>query len=427
MTYFEPILETMPRKELDVLRLERLQSTLNRAYLNVAHYRRAFDSVNILPEDIRSIDDLESLPFTTRDDVEANYPYDMFAVPLREVVRMHSPSAKSSKPVVTGYTKNDLVHWAKLVARYMVAAGVTKDDVVQVAFRYGLLSGGFGMHAAAELVGASVIPTGVGNTAEQIMIMQDYLTTVLVCTPRYALVIMDGMKQKQVNPKALRLRIGVMGGEPLSHELRQEIESGLGIEVFDNYGSSVVIGPGIAGECQAHQGLHVYEDYFIAEVIDPYSLKRLEPGERGELVITTLAREAYPLIRYRTGDITSVMKDKCPCGRTHMRLSGFYGRVDNSFKVKGVMVSPNRIEEILAEQGIDTKFQARVYTSGAREIIEVLLEVKEGLFFDEMRAQETFIERIERAMHAGLGVRVKVRIVPAKAFVGKGVVVDERL
>lgn len=426
MTYFDPVHETMPREELDVLRLERLQSTLNRAYLNVAHYRRAFDDVGILPEDIMSIDDLQSLPLTTREDIEANYPYDMFAVPLREVVRMHRPSAKSSKPVVTGYTRNDLINWARLVARYMVASGVTKDDVVQIAFRYGLLSGGLGMHAAAELIGASVIPTGVGNTAEQIMIMQDYLTTVLACTPRYALVLMDTVKQMHVNPRALRLKTGIMGGEPLSLELRKEIESSLGIEVFDNYGSSLVMGPGIAGECQAHEGLHVYEDYFIAEVIDPKSLKRLDPGEKGELVITTLTREAYPLIRYRTGDITSIMEDSCPCGRTHMRLSGFYGRVDNSFKVKGIMVNPSRIEQILSEQGVDTRFQVRVYMEGARELSEVLLEVKEGLFFDEMRAQETFIERIERAMYAGLGVRMKVKIVPGAVISGRGVVVDER-
>jgi len=297
--------------------------------------------------------------------------------------------------------------------------------VIQIAFRYGLMTGGFGFHAAAELIGASVIPADIGNTSEQVIIMRDYLTSVIACMPSYALILLDKLDELSINPKGLRLRRAILGAERLSPRVRQRFEE-LGIEVFNSYGSSVVLGPGIAGECGAHEGLHLYEDFFIAEVIDPSSGQALPAGVKGELVITTLAREAFPLIRYRTGDITMLMEGACPCGRTHLRLSDIFGRTDDAIKVKGVGVSPDRIREILEHEGVSTRTQLHVYREGSYEKADVLLEVGENLFFDEMRTQKAFVERLEKAIHAGISVRMGVRIVPATAFKGTAVVVDER-
>ena len=417
--------ETMPREELKVLQLERLQSTLNRAYLNVTHYRRALDAAGILPEDIKSLSDIQKLPFTTRREIEQCYPYDMFAVPLREVVRIHTSSGQGRKPIVTGHTANDLKTWARLVARFLICAGITRDDVIQIAFRYGLMTGGFGFHAAAELIGASVIPADIGNTAEQVIIMRDYLTSVIACMPSYALILLDKLEELSINPKGLRLRRAILGAERLSPKVRQRFTD-LGIEVFNSYGSSVVLGPGIAGECGAHEGLHLYEDFFIAEVIDPASGQVLPAGARGELVITTLAREAFPLIRYRTGDITMIMEGSCPCGRTHLRLADIFGRTDDAIKVKGVGVTPDRIREILEHEGVQTRTQLHIYREGSYEKADVLLEVGDSLFFDEMRTQKALVERLEKAIHAGTSVRMGVRIVPSAAFRGSSVVVDER-
>jgi phenylacetate-CoA ligase len=418
--------ETMPGKELKVVQLERLQSTLNRAYLNVAHYRRALDSAGVLPEDITSLDDIGKLPFTTREDIEKNYPYDMFAVPLREVVRIHASSGQARRPIVTGYTANDLKAWTRLMARFLTGIGVTKDDVVQIAFRYGLMTGGFGFHAASELIGASVIPADIGNTADQVMIMRDYLTSTIACTPSYALILLDELGKAGINPKALRLRRAVLGAEKLTPALREKIENDLGVEVFDSYGSSVVLGPGIAGECTAHDGLHIYEDFFIPEIIDPATGRVLGPGQKGELVITTLMREAFPVIRYRTGDITSIKEGTCPCGRTHLRLEEIYGRTDNTVKIKGVSVTLDRVIQILRAEGVDTRTQLNIRREGAYERADVLLEVEETLFFDEMRTQKAFIEKLEKAIHSGTGVRMGVRIVPLSAFKGKAGIVDER-
>ena len=422
----ETLYETMPRSELEVFQLERLQSTLNRAYLNVAHYRRALDSAGILPDAVKSLSDIKNLPFTTRADIEKGYPYDMFAVPLREVVRIHTSSGQARKPIVTGYTAGDLRAWARLMARFLAGAGISKDDVIQIAFRYGLMTGGFGFHAAAELIGASVIPADIGNTAEQVIIMHDYLTTIIACTPGYALILLDRINQMNINPKTLRLRRAILGADRLGPAVRAKIEQGLGVEVFNSYGSSVVMGPGIAGECGAHDGMHVYEDFFIAEVVDPDTGDLLGPGKKGELVITTLMREAFPLIRYRTGDITMIKPGDCPCGRTHMRLEDFYGRLDDTIKIKGVSVSPERILQILKGEGVEARSQVRIYREGPFERADVLLEVGEKLFFDEMRAQKSFMEKLEKALHTGTSVRIGVRIVPGSAFKGSGMVVDER-
>jgi phenylacetate-CoA ligase len=424
---FEASYETVKESELRQVQLERLQSTLNRAYLNVAHYRRALDAAGMLPDEIKSLDDIKKLPFTTRQDIEKCYPYDMFAVPLREVVRIHASSGQARKPIVTGYTAGDLRAWARLMARFLTGTGITRDDVIQISFRYGLMTGGFGFHAAAELLGASVIPADIGNTNEQIIIMRDYLTSAIACTPGYALILLGRLNELDINPKSLRLRRAILGADSLSPAVRSKIEQGLGVEVFNSFGSSVVMGPGIAGECSAHDGLHVYEDFFIAEVIDPLTGNTLGEGKKGELVITTLMREAFPLIRYRTGDITMVQAGACPCGRTHMRLAGFYGRTDDTVKVKGISIAPSRIRELLLSLDIDNRSQLHIYRDGAYEKADILIEVGERLFFDEMRTQKIFMENLEKKLHTNLGIRVGIKIIPQSGFKGDGAVVDERV
>jgi phenylacetate-CoA ligase len=418
--------ETMPRPELELLQLERLQSTLNRAYLNVAHYRRAFDAGGILPENIQSLADLIKLPFTTREDLEKSYPYDMFAVPLREVVRIHTSSGRARNAIVTGYTGGDLKAWARLMARFLVGTGITKDDVIQISFRYGLMTGGFGFHSAAELVGASVIPADIGNTAEQATIMQHYLTSAIACTPGFALILLDKLRELGINTKSLRLRRAILGAEKLTPSVRENITQGLGVEVFNSYGSSVVMGPGIAGECTAHDGMHIFEDFFIPEIINPETGIVLGPGEKGELVITTLMREAFPLIRYRTGDITMIKSGACSCGRTHMRLEDFYGRTDDTIKIKGTSVSPERIRALLAAEGISTGMKIHIYRDGFHEKADVILQVQENLFFDEMKTQKAFMEKLEKILHAGTNVTMGVKIVPHSAFKEGPIVVDER-
>ncbi len=302
------------------MQLERLQATLNRAYRSVPFYHRKFEALNVAPEDVQLLSDVAKLPFTTKDDIRDGYPYEMFAVPLREIVRIHSSSGASTKPIVVGYTKNDLKHWSEQVARVMSSAGVTKDDVVQVAFDYGLLTGGFGMHYGAERLGASVIPVSMGNTERQIQIMQDFRSTALVSTPSYALYMIEVMDRMGVAPEGLCLRVGLFGGEPMSEAARARIESRLQILVTDNYGVSAVMGPGIAGECELKDGLHINEDHFLLEIIDPVTLEVLGRGEEGELVITTLTKEGVPMIRYRTRDVTRITRGPCRCGRTTARM-----------------------------------------------------------------------------------------------------------
>ncbi len=309
--------ECLPREEIEQLQLERLQSTLNRVYRKVAFYRKKFDELKILPEDIQSLKDLANFPLTSKEDLRQSYPYGMFALPLREVVRIHSSSGVTGKPTVTGYTRNDLHHWSQLTARVLTAGGVTKDDVVQITFRYGLLTGAFGLHQGAELIGASVIPMSTGNTQKQVMIMQDYKTTTLVGTPSYALRLAKYLEEVGIDPKSLSLKLGLFGGEPFPEAMRKEIEERLFITATDNYGVSEVMGPGVSAECLCKNGLHLYEDHFIPEIIDPQTLQVLPPGAEGELVLTTLTKEAFPLIRYRTRDITAL--DFSPCLKNHSK------------------------------------------------------------------------------------------------------------
>ncbi|HEY5973752.1 MAG TPA: phenylacetate--CoA ligase [Geobacteraceae bacterium] len=409
--------ECMPREELEQLQLERLQATLHRVNKNVTCYRNKFCEQGVDPDDIQSLADLAKLPFTTKEDLRLNYPYGMFAVPLREVVRIHSSSGTTGKPTVVGYTKNDIKTWSNLVARFMTAAGVSHDDVVQIAFGYGMFTGAFGLHYGAETIGASVIPMGGGNTEKQIMIMQDYRSTTLVCTPSYAITIADRMEQLGIDPKVSSLKVGLFGGEPWSEAMRSEIENRLCISATDNYGLSEIIGPGVAGECLHKCGMHIFEDNFIPEIIDPETGKVLPPGSIGELVLTTITKEAFPMIRYRTRDITSLDYTPCRCGRTMVRMQKTMGRSDDMLIIKGVNVFPSQIEEVLvAIEGCEPHYQLVVDRKGALDVLEVQIEVTENIFFDEMKLQRTFLETIEKKIESVLGVGVTVRLVEPKSI-----------
>ena len=409
--YWEPEKECLDHEELEQLQIERLQSTLNRVYAHVPFYRKKFDSLGIPPEDIESLSDLSRLPFTTKDDVRANYPYGLFAVPLREVVRIHASSGTTGAVAVVGYTRNDIKTWSNLVARVLTAGGVTKDDVVQICFGYGLFTGGFGLHYGAERVGASVIPASIGNTARQIQIMRDFKTTALVSTPSYAMRIANTIREMGVPVSALSLKYGLFGAEPWSEGMRQEIQNALGIVATDNYGLSEVLGPGVSGECLERNGLHIHEDHFLAEVIDPETLRPVPAGQKGELVITTLTKEAFPMIRYRTRDLTCLLPDPCPCGRTGRRMSRVAGRTDDMLKIRGVNVFPSQIESLIYEvEGGGPPYQILIDRKGAMDEVTVLVEAIEASF-DQERRKGGVAETIRKRLAHELGITVDVKLV----------------
>jgi phenylacetate-CoA ligase len=430
-TCHQPEAECLHREALEQLQLERLEATLARVYRNVPLYRRRFDEAGFDPDGFGDLAELRRLPFTTKDDLRAHHPYGTFAVPLRDVVRLHASSGTTGTPTVVGYTPNDLSTWSTLVARLLVAGGVTKDDVVQVAFNYGLFTGAFGLHAGAERLGCSVIPASSGHTRKQIMVMQDYRTTALVSTPSYAMLIADTMAEEGVPRNALALRHGLFGAEPWSEQMRRELEEKLGITATDNYGLSEVMGPGVAGECLERGGLHLAEDHFLAEVIHPETLLPVAPGEVGELVLTTLTREANPVIRYRTRDLTRLLPGPCPCGRTLARMERVRGRTDDLLIVKGAKFFPSQVEAVLLEvEGIEPHFRIEVDRVGALDQATVLVEVSEPIFFDDMRRQAELKQQLERRLASDLGVSLDVRLVERRTlerFEGKASrVVDRR-
>lgn len=409
--------ETLERKEIEQLQLERLQSTLNRIYKNVPVTRAKLDKAGILPEDITSLDDLARLPFTTRADHEENYPYGMFALPLREVVRIHSSSGTKGIPIVVGYTRNDLTNWSQLAARVLSAGGVTRDDVVQISFGYGMFTGGFGLHYGAELIGASVIPTSTGYSGRQVTIMKDFHTTALLATPSYALLLADQLEESGIAPSALSLKYGMFGGEPWSEAMRSEIEEKLHITATDNYGLSEIMGPGIAGECDKKAGLHLNEDHFIAEIINPDTGEALPVGSEGELVLTTLKKEAFPMLRYRTGDITSLNTEPCACGRTTARISRIKGRTDDMLIVRGVNIFPSQIEQALLEvEGVKPHYRLTVDKSGRMDNLLVEVEVHESIFFEEMKKQFEFVRKVEHQIKTRVGLNVEVKLVEPKSI-----------
>ena len=421
MTIFDRDAEVMERRDMDQLQLERLQATLHRVYKNVKFYKKKFSEVGFMPEDCQSLEDLARLPFTTRLDLAQSYPYEMFAVPLREVVRIHSSTGSPGAPIVTGYTARDLRTWAKLAARVLTAAGVDRDDVVQVTLSYGLLTSAFGIHNGVELLGASVIPTGPGSSARQVQIMRDYRTTVLVSTPSYAQVLADQMEVLGVDPKNLHLKLALLAGEPWTEAQRLEIESRLYLSALDHYALSEAMGPGVAGECAYRRGMHINEDHFLPEIIDPGSGAPLPAGQLGELVLTTITKEAMPLVRFRTGDLCRLLYEPCLCGRSLPRLSRIKGRTDTVVIIKGINIYPGRIGQLLAAiQGEEPVYQLVVGREGHLDYLEVKIEVREGLFFDKMTMQREFLQQLTRKLAEALGVHPRVKLVEPHAISREG-------
>jgi phenylacetate-CoA ligase len=408
--YWEGEKECISREALKQLQLERLQATVLRVYMNVPFYRKKFDELGIDPDAFRSLEDLSKLPFTSKDDLRMSYPYGMFAVPMREVVRVQASSGTTGMPTAVGYTRNDIKIWSNLAARILVAGGVTQNDIVQIAFDYGLFTGALGLHYGAERVGASVIPISSVNTRRQIKIMQDFKTTALMCTPSFALSIADTIMEMGINVNALSLKYGLFGAEPWSEAMRYELQEKLKIIATDNYGLSEVMSPGVAGECPERNGLHINEDHFLVEVVDPETLQPLPDGETGEMVITTLTKEAFPVIRFRTRDVTSLKTEPCPCGRTFVRMNKVTGRTDDMIKIWGITDCPSQIESVLFEiEGTEPHYQIVLDRKAAVDELTVLVEVSESMFFDQVKKQKDFIERIKSRLVAELGISVEVK------------------
>lgn len=410
--FWEAVNECMGRDELEQLQLERLQANLLRVYMNVPFYRKKFDELKIDPDSFRSLDDLQKLPFTTKEDLRDSYPYGFFAVPLREVVRLQASSGTTGMPTVVGYTRNDIRIWSNLVARILTAGGVSQSDIVQIAFDYGLFTGAFGLHYGAERIGASVIPISSGNPQRQVKIMRDFKTTALICTPSFALMMADAIQTMDINVNSLSLKYGLFGAEQWSEAIRHELQEKLKVVVTDNYGLSEVMGPGVAGECLERNGLHINEDHFLVEVIDPETLAPAAQGSTGELVITTLTREAMPVIRFRTRDLTSLIYDTCPCGRTFRRISKVLGRTDDMIKIRGINVFPSQIESVLFEiEGTEPHYQIVIERKGAEDELKVLVEVSESIFFDQIKKQKELVELIRKRLLNELGISVDVKLV----------------
>lgn len=415
--YWSEELECMPVTERRKLQLRRLQAQVKRVYETVPYYQRRFREYGIDPTRLRSLDDLVRLPFTTKEDLRQTYPFGLFARPIGEIVRIHASSGTTGKPTVVGYTKQDIDTWADLMARALVCAGVGPDDIIQNAYGYGLFTGGLGIHYGAEKLGATVVPISVGNTKRQIMLMRDFGVTVLTCTPSYALHLAEVMQEGGVDAQDLRLRVGVFGAEPWSVNMAHEIERKLNLIALDIYGLSEIMGPGVAIECPYKNGLHIFDDHFLPEIIDPETGEQLPPGKEGELVLTTLTKEGIPLIRYRTRDITVLYDDPCPCGRTHVRISRILGRTDDMLIIRGVNVFPSQIEHALLELGqTEPHYLLVVDKKGPLDYLEVWVEVSERLFADEVRRLEELEHAIQREIESTLGISVKVRLVEPKTI-----------
>jgi phenylacetate-CoA ligase len=424
--------ECMPRPELLDLQLQRLRTTLRHVYDEMPFYRRRFDEAGVCPDDVCSLQDIRRLPFLLKGDLRDHFPYGLFARPLGEVVRIHASSGTTGIPTVVGYTRHDLEVWSELVARVAVAAGARADDIAQVSFGYGLFTGAFGLHYGLEKIGASVLPVSGGNTRRQVEILQMFGSTLLVCTPSYALHIAEVAGEMGVRPGDLRLRLGLFGAEPWSDSMRREIETKLGISATDNYGLSEVIGPGVSGECELKDGLHVAEDHFLVEVLDPETLEPAAEGEQGELVFTSLTKEAFPVIRYRSRDLSRLTFEPCRCGRTSARMARVTGRTDDMLIVRGVNVFPSQIESALLEiEGTEPHYQIVVERQGALDEISVDVEVSESVFSDEAKRLYGLREQIQRRLATVLGISVAVRLAEPRSIersAGKAKrVIDKRL
>ena len=419
MIYSEEF-ETLPREVLEALQLKRLKQVVQRVYHTVGFYRKAFDKAGVTPDDIKSLDDLRRFPFTTKQDLRENYPFGMFAVPMSSIVRLHASSGTTGRSTVVGYTKRDIETWSELMARCFVAAGVTKNDIIHNAYGYGLFTGGLGAHYGAEKLGASVIPMSGGNTKRQIMILQDFGPTAICCTPSYALNLAEQGKAMGIDMRSLKLRVGVFGAEPWSDKMRQEIESVLGITALNIYGLSEIMGPGVAMECiEGRNGMHIFEDHFLVETIHPDTGEVLPPGESGELVFTTITKEAFPLIRFRTRDISRLLTEPCRCGRTLHRMDRVTGRSDDMLIIRGVNVFPSQIEAVLlAIEGVEPQYQLIVDRAGNLDTLEIQVEVGEQIFAnaDEVKVLQNMERRIVKDIKDYLGITAKVKLVEPKTI-----------
>lgn len=399
------------------LQTGRLKDTVSKIYHNVPYYRAKMQAEGIEPGDINSIEDLGKLPFTYKQDLRETYPYGMFAVPMSEIVRIHASSGTTGKPTVVGYTRRDIDTWSEVMARVLTAAGTTKESFIQVAYGYGLFTGGLGVHYGAEKVGASVIPISGGNTKRQLQLMKDFGTTILACTPSYALVIAETLEEMGIAKEELRLKAGVFGAEPWSERMRREIESKLGILAIDIYGLSEIIGPGVASECECKAGMHINEDCFLPEIINPDTGEVLPYGSEGELVFTTINKEGLPLIRYRTRDISRLNYESCDCGRTLVRMKKVSDRSDDMLIIRGVNVFPSQIETILLQMsGTAPHYQIIVDRVDNLDVLEVRVEIAGNLFFDEVRKLEQLEKKIRGEIESALGISAKVKLVEPKTI-----------
>jgi len=403
--------ETLPRRDLEALQLRRLRQAVARAG-RVPFYRQALAAAGVAPESLAALDDLRRLPFTSKDDLRRNHPLGLLAVPRAEVARIHGSTGTTGRPTFVAYTRADLDLWSSLCARFLVAGGLRPEHLVHVAFGYGLFTGGFGLHQGIERVGAGVVPAAGGNTPRQVLLLEDLRADVLVCTPSYALHIAEVARARGLDPRRLGLRYGHFGAEPWTEEMRGEIERELGILAFNNYGLSEVMGPGVSGECRERRGMHVQEDHFLVECLDPRTLEPVAEGATGELVFTTLSREAMPVLRYRTRDLASLDRSPCPCGRTGARMSRVMGRSDDMLIIRGVNVFPSQIEEaLLRVEGTTPHYLIEVARPGSLDEAVVRVEMRAGDFSDEMRRMVGLRDRIDQEIHSITGVRMKVELV----------------
>jgi phenylacetate-CoA ligase len=410
-------IECASRDEMAAIQGERLKQTVQRIYHNIPSYRSKMQEIGMLPGDVRSIDDLKKLPFTNKTDLRDNYPFGMFTVPMSEIVRVHASSGTTGKPTVVGYTRNDLNMWADVVTRTLCMAGVSRNDIVQVAYGYGLFTGGLGMHYGTENLGATVIPISGGNTQKQIQLMQDFGTSVIACTPSYALFLSEVMNDMGIDPADLNLRVGIFGAEPWSESMRKEIEAKLKLKAIDIYGLSEVIGPGVSCECEHQVGMHINEDHFVPEIINPDTFEAVEPGEVGELVFSTVTKEGIPILRYRTRDLTRLIYDKCECGRTLVRMEKCKGRSDDMLIIRGVNVFPSQIETVLLEMSeTEPHYLLIVEREGTLDVLKLMVEVQEQFFSDEIRQLEGLKKKIKHNIQSLLGISVDVKLVEPKTI-----------
>jgi len=424
-------IECMSSSEMRKLQSERLKELVNKVYQNVEFYRKKMDEKGIRPSDIRSIDDISKLPFTNKTDLRDNYPFGLFAAPMNEIVRIHASSGTTGKPTTVGYTKKDIENWQEVLARCLIMSGVTPEDIVQVSFGYGLFTGGLGIHYGAENVGCTVVPISAGNTRRQLQLMSDFGSTVLACTPSYALHLADAMSEFGYSLSDMKLKTGVFGAEPFSENMRLELEKKWGIKAFDIYGLSEIMGPGVANDCEFHDGLHIHEDHFFPEVVDPKTKEPLPDGQQGELVFTTLTKEGIPLLRYNTHDLTTLTRERCECGRTLVRMKKITGRSDDMLIIRGVNLFPSQIEQVLLEMG-ETSAHYMLYVDRENnlDILELKVELDETKMVDTIKDLMSLSRKIEHSLHSALGLSVKVTLVEPKSIPrseGKAVrVIDNR-